>query len=91
MDKKKNFSWSLDLEDEEYARDINSLLQAAKAAIESTSPGYYVNLVTPASLGKPDFLIEKLRREYGGKIKAEYVDQCGCGGYVTRVEVVGEI
>ncbi len=88
---KKKFSWSLDLEDEEYAGDVNSLLEAAKLAVESTSPGYYVNLVTPASLGRPDFLIEELGREYGRKIKAEYVDQCGCGGYVTRVTVIEDI
>ena len=89
--KRKNFSWSLDLEDEEYAGDLDSLLKAAKQAVESTSPGYFVNIVTPASLGRPDFLIQELRREYGERVRAEYVDQCGCGGYVTRVTVIREI
>ncbi|WP_456474065.1 CGCGG family putative rSAM-modified RiPP protein [Candidatus Pyrohabitans sp.] len=87
---RKRFSWSLDLEGEEYEEDIELLLREAKAAIESTSTGYSVNLVTPASLGMPDSLIEELKREYGEKIMAEYVDQCECGGYVTRVTVLEE-
>lgn len=86
----KNFSWSLDLEDEEYARDKNKLLQDAKAAVEITAPGKHVNIVTPASHGEPEYLIQQLKKEYGGKISAEYVDQCGCGGYVTKVTVIEE-
>lgn len=64
-----------------YEEDVELLLREAKAAIESTSPGYSVNLVTPASLGKPDSIVEELKREYGEKIMTEYVDQCECGGY----------
>lgn len=86
----KNFSWSLDLEDEEYVRDKNRLLQDAKSAVEITAPGKHVNLVTPASHGEPAQLIQQLKKEYGDKIKAEYVDQCGCGGYVTKVTVIRE-
>jgi hypothetical protein len=73
----KNFSWSLDLEDEEYVTDKNRLLQDAKSAVEITAPGKHVNLVTPASHGEPVQLIQQLKKEYGNKIKAEYVDQCG--------------
>jgi putative CGCGG family rSAM target protein len=86
----KNFSWSLDLEDEEYVTDKNRLLQDAKSAVEITAPGKHVNLVTPASHGEPVQLIQQLKKEYGNKIKAEYVDQCGCGGYVTKVTVIKE-
>ncbi len=86
----KNFSWSMDLEDEEYVKDKHMLLQDAKAAVEITAPGKHVNLVTPASYGEPVQLIQKLKEEYGDRISAEYVDQCGCGGYVTKVTVVKE-
>lgn len=86
----KKGSWSLDLEDEEYARDKSKLLQDAVEAVAITMPGKHVNLVTPASHGEPRYLIQELIRLYGDKIKAEYVDQCGCGGHVTRVEVLRE-
>ncbi len=80
----------MDLEDAEYIRDKNMLLQDAKAAVEITSSGKHVNLVTPASHGEPVQLIQQLKEEYGDRIRAEYVDQCGCRGYVTKVTVIKE-
>lgn len=86
----KEISWSLDLEDEEYVRDKSKLLQDAVEAVASTMPGKHVNLVTPAKHGEPRYLIQELIRLYGTRIKAEYVDQCGCGGHVTRATVLRE-
>ncbi len=84
----KKVSWSLDLEDEEYVRDKSKIMRDARWAIEITSPGRHVNLVTPASHGEPMELIHQLTEEYGDKIEVEFVDQCGCGGYVTKVTIL---
>lgn len=84
---KKNFSWSIDLEGEEYINDIGRLFCDAKKAVEATEAGQFVNLVTPPQHGEPGFLIEELKGIFGEKIEAKFIAQCGCGGYVTRVWV----
>jgi putative CGCGG family rSAM target protein len=82
-------SWSANLEKPKYSGDIDRALDDAVDAIEHTVAGNHVNLVTHADLGHPDeFLYEALVEEYGeDDIEWEYVDQCGCGGHVTRVHV----
>lgn len=82
-------SWSANLEKSQYADDIDRALNHAIDAIEHTVSGNHVNLVTHAELGHPEeFLYEALSKEYAEKeIDWEYVDQCGCGGHVTRVDV----
>ena len=66
------------------------IVAAAVHAVEETAPGYYVNLVTPGFLGHPETafipsLMDKLR-EYRIRVREiRYVDECGCGGHVTRV------
>jgi putative CGCGG family rSAM target protein len=91
---KKN-DWSLNLEDPYYEENEAEALDEALKAIQQTAPGYYVNLVTPEKLGEPkDWLIpylEKQITEQGLNIeRMDYVDQCGCGGYVTRVHLTAE-
>ena len=80
-------SWSVNLEHSRYAQDADLAIADAFDAIERTAPGYHVNLVTHAELGHPEtYLFDALDAAYGD-LGWEYVDQCGCGGHVTRVHV----
>ena len=79
-------SWSVNLETPQYAADPDLAVRHAREAIEHTTAGNHVNLVTHRELGRPEgFLGEALESIDG--IEWEYVDQCGCGGHVTRVHV----
>jgi putative CGCGG family rSAM target protein len=81
-------SWSANLERDVHAADRDLVVRQAIEAIEHTVPGNHVNLVTHSDHGHPEtYLYERLAAEYGDDLDWEYVDQCGCGGYVTRVEV----
>jgi putative CGCGG family rSAM target protein len=82
--------WSLNLEDPYYEEHPEEALKEALDAIQKTGPGYYVNLVTPDKLGEPNqWLIPEITQRLQGLDqqveRIDYVDQCGCGGYVTRV------
>jgi len=78
-------SWSANLEEPAHAEDRDLLERQAVAAVEATAPGYHVNLVTHAAHGHPsEYLYDLLDRQFED-IDYEYVDQCGCGGHVTRV------
>jgi hypothetical protein len=86
----KTKDWSLNLEDIYYEQNPLELLQSAIDAVQNTAPGCYVNLVTPGSLGSPEqgFMPDLLRRLQKENIMVkdiQYIDECGCGGYVTRV------
>ncbi|WP_123624053.1 CGCGG family rSAM-modified RiPP protein [Halorubrum sp. CSM-61] len=79
-------SWSANLEKPKYADDPELAVRDALVAIDHTTPGNHVNLVTHGDLGHPEeFLYDPIEREYG--LDPEYVEQCGCGGHVTRVRV----
>ncbi len=79
-------NWSVSLEHEEYKHDMDLVVKDAIEAVEQTSNGFYVNVVTPATLGNPcDYLTEALGLFFEDKIEAKFIDQCGCGGYVLRV------
>jgi hypothetical protein len=86
----KDRDWSLNLEDTFYENNPEEIIKESVEAIQQTSEGCYVNLVTPGKCGDPrDGFIaqlgDRLRIE-GLAVKAiQFVDQCGCGGYVTRV------
>ncbi|CAG5084390.1 Putative uncharacterized protein [Thermobacillus xylanilyticus] len=59
-------------------------------AIRRTKAGHYVNLVTPGALGDPrEWLIPRLSAMVKDADLAvreiRYIDECGCGGHVTRV------
>jgi putative CGCGG family rSAM target protein len=78
-------SWSADLETAAHAGDSERVVADAKRAIENTAPGYHVNLVTHGENGHPEtYLFEPLDDL---EVDYEFVQQCGCGGYVTRVQV----
>jgi putative CGCGG family rSAM target protein len=81
-------SWSKNLETEAYADDEERVVGDAIAAVEATRPGVHVNLVTHPAHGHPrEYLYEELSESFGDALDIEYVEQCGCGGYVTRVTV----
>jgi putative CGCGG family rSAM target protein len=79
-------NWSVSLEQGEYATNIDLLINDAMAAVSQTPKGYYVSIVTPAKLGNPnDYLTDVLHLHFGNTIDSQFIDQCGCGGYVLRV------
>jgi len=87
-DRDHSNSWSANLEKPVHADDRELVLSQAETAIERTVPGNHVNLVTHANHGHPEtYLFPHLDDIYGDDIDAEYVQQCGCGGHVTRVSV----
>lgn len=82
-------SWSASLEHPEHADDRELIKREAVDAIHNTAAGYHVNLVTHGEQGHPERYLyphfEDLESELD--IDWEYVEQCGCGGHVTRVYV----
>jgi len=80
-------TWSADLEAPSYADDREGMVEDALDAVRRTAPGYFVNLVTHGEHGHPeDYLHDTVEGEFDG-VRVEYVERCGCGGYVTRVHV----
>lgn len=84
-------SWSANLEEPHHADDRDRVVAEAIDAIEATAPGYHVNLVTHAAHGHPEGYLWPALESYvtddEATLEWEYVDQCGCGGHVTRVHV----
>jgi putative CGCGG family rSAM target protein len=79
-------SWSANLEQPAHT-DRELLLEQAISAIEHTESGHHVNLVTHGDHGHPEtYLYDALDARVDG-VDYEYVEQCGCGGHVTRVHV----
>lgn len=77
-------SWSANLEDPEHADDRDLVVEEALDAVRATTSGTHVNLVTHGEQGHPEeYLYPILHEEFDATV--EYVDQCGCGGHVTRV------
>lgn len=81
-----NKDHSVGLEHDDYEKDIKLVIKDALEAVVNTGVGYYVNVVTPATFGNPlDYLAEVLDQQFGEQVKYQFIDQCGCGGYVLRV------
>ncbi|WP_290588542.1 CGCGG family rSAM-modified RiPP protein [Alicyclobacillus sp.] len=81
--------WSINLETEEYVADKNLIIQDAIGAIRETAVGGYVNLAVAPDHGNPDaYLVPALLERFGDAVQIRFVDQCGCGGYVYRVDVL---
>lgn len=81
-------SWSANLEKPEHADDRDLVLTQAIDAVKHTASGHHVNVVTHANHGHPsEFLFQALTDEFGDELEWEYVEQCGCGGHVTRIYV----
>ncbi|QSG14129.1 CGCGG family rSAM-modified RiPP protein [Halapricum desulfuricans] len=80
-------SWSANLEGPEHADDRELVVSQAVEAVERTASGHHVNLVTHENHGHPEsYLFEALEARVDS-VEIEYVERCGCGGYVTRVHV----
>jgi len=80
-------SWSANLEQEEHAEDRELVVAQAKDAVRKTASGNHVNLVTHEAHGHPEgYLYEALEAAFDD-LETTFVDQCGCGGYVSRVVV----
>ena len=80
-------SWSANLETEVHATSVDLVTRQARRAVEHTAPGYHVNLVTHATHGHPEGYLYDDLRDLDTGLAIEYVEQCGCGGHVTRVHV----
>jgi len=80
-------SWSANLEKPHHGEDRELVREQAVAAVEHTAPGNHVNLVSHGDHGHPEqYLYETLEAAFDD-VEYEYVEQCGCGGHVTRVYV----
>ncbi|WP_254768489.1 CGCGG family rSAM-modified RiPP protein [Salinilacihabitans rarus] len=87
-DRTHDNSWSANLEKPRHAGNRALVERQAVEAVEHTAPGNHVNLVTHGDHGHPStYLYETLADAFGGDADWEYVEQCGCGGHVTRVHV----
>lgn len=87
-DRVHDTSWSANLEHPAHADDRSLIVAQAIDAVEHTAPGNHVNLVSHGDHGHPEqYLYEALREAVGDHVDVEYVEQCGCGGHVTRVHV----
>lgn len=81
-------SWSANLETAAHAGDRDRVVAHALQAVERTAAGHHVNLVTHGDCGHPAaYLYAELDDALGDDADYEYVEQCGCGGHVTRVFV----
>lgn len=86
----KDGDWSLNLEDAHCESHPGEVLMESVEAIRRTKAGHCVNLVTPGALGDPrEWLIPRLSamvKDAGLAFREiRYIDECGCGGHVTRV------
>lgn len=88
-DRMHDNSWSANLEKPQHAADIDLVVSQAIDAIEHTESGHHVNLVTHGDHGHPsEYLFRTLGEMTGANdVEWEYIQQCGCGGHVTRVHV----
>lgn len=82
-------SWSANLEKPMHAGNPELVIKQAIEAIRHTTDGNHVNLVTHSDLGHPsEYLYPKLSElPLDRPIDWEYIEQCGCGGHVTRVYI----
>ncbi|KTG21071.1 CGCGG family putative rSAM-modified RiPP protein [Haloferax profundi] len=80
-------SWSANLEHPEHAESRERVVQDARSAIERTAPGRHVNLVTHEAHGHPSSYLYPVLEDEFHSLDWEFVDRCGCGGFVTRVYV----
>ncbi|WP_254544871.1 MULTISPECIES: CGCGG family putative rSAM-modified RiPP protein [Halobacteriales] len=88
-DRTHDNSWSANLEKPQYADDRSLLERHAIEAIEHTTSGHHVNLVTHEAHGHPEtYLYDALSERFGAEdVRWEYIEQCGCGGHVVRAHI----
>jgi len=85
LDETHDGSWSVNLETDEYAGDEDATVADAVVAVDHTRPGHHVNLVTHGENGHPETYLYADVEAAFDDVTVEFVDRCGCGGYVTRV------
>jgi putative CGCGG family rSAM target protein len=78
-------SWSANLEKSRHAESRDLVVVQARQAVEHTAGGNHVNLVTHGDHGHPETYLYDALDECFDDLSWEYVEQCGCGGHVTRV------
>ena len=79
-------NWSVNLETEEFILDRNLIVTEAVKAVQNTGVSHYVNLAVAHEHGQPDsYLVPALKDAFGAAIDIDFLDQCGCGGYVYRI------
>lgn len=83
----RDTSWSANLERERHADSVERVVNEACDAVRATSAGVHVNLVTHSAHGHPREYLFGALESMECDLAVEYVDQCGCGGHVTRVHV----
>ena len=87
-DRMHDNSWSANLEKPDHADDVDLAIAHAIDAVEHTTSGNHVNLVTHGDLGHPsEYLFDAIQEAVDADLTISYVDQCGCGGHVTRVHI----
>jgi putative CGCGG family rSAM target protein len=90
-DRVHDTSWSANLEAPVHADDEQLVIAQSIEAIKHTRAGNHVNLVTHGEQGHPaTYLHAVLDERFGDAITFEHVQQCGCGGHVTKVHVRAE-
>lgn len=88
-DRMHDNSWSVNLEKPKHADDRELVIDQAIEAVQHTTNGNHVNLVTHGTHNHPsEYLYSALEDAFADRsIEWEYIEQCGCGGHVTRVYV----
>jgi len=86
-DRTHETSWSANLEEPQHAEDCELVVAQALQAVDRTAPGYHVNLVTHGDHGHPSEYLYAALDAAEADVGYEYIEQCGCGGHVTRVYV----
>lgn len=78
-DDRHDSSWAANLEHPRHAESERRGVEDALDAVGRTDPGHHGRSET--------YLFPALEDAYGDDARWEFVDRCGCGGYVTRVFV----
>jgi putative CGCGG family rSAM target protein len=85
-DRVHDSTWAADLERPQHAVDMELLVEEAIKAIENTTAGTFLQLVTHEAHGHPsEYLYEVLDDAFDDDIEWEYICQCNCGGHILRV------
>lgn len=79
--------WVADLETTDHAHNRQLTVAEAVDAIEQTSPGQFVDLVTHERHGPPASYLYEPIRTVDRHVNITDEGRCSCGGYVTRVTI----
>lgn len=78
--------WTADLETAAHAESRELVVAEALDAVEQTTAGTRVDIVTHERHGHPsEYLYREIESEAGTRTVRDG-GRCGCGGYVTRID-----